>query len=522
MKLPASLALGAASLAMVLVVACGRGVVIDDSHSTISWDGPWRLEATASPPEGGIVTVEPLEAEYDAVTAVTLTATASTGYRFLGWQGDLEGADNPAALLVDDDRSVTAIFARRTWTIAVYMSADNELEAGALEDLNELEAGGAEAAGIEVLVLLDRAPGHDTSEGDWTGTRLYRVRDDPDGLDRAVASERLASEELGLELQADAELDLGDPAVLGGFLRHVRSSWPAEHLALVIWGHGTGWRSAARAPERGSRASGIRVAGIDDTSASDPLYTSELASALKGEGIEVLGLDVCHGAMVEIAYELVGRASVLVASQDVTASEGWAYQRFLELLASSDRSRDAFVGAAVDAYAEAYATTAGSTISAVDLGAVDAVNQALNELSDSLHDAVSGAADRGALRDLLFDGVEDFYVTPGDLDLDLADLAREVRETFDWADVEAAALESAVSAAVLREWHHEQGNPRASGLAVHYVPLDASGLPVVHDDAYIRGRAVAAPLAFVADSSWVPDFDGETGLLYRLWYEVLD
>ena len=48
------------------------------------------------------------------------------------------------------------------------------------------------------------------------------------------------------------------------------------------------------------------------------------------------------------------------------------------------------------------------------------------------------------------------------------------------------------------------------------------GTPTAHSDAYVRGRAVPSPLAFVAASAWVPDPDHGGGLLYRLWYELLD
>jgi hypothetical protein len=510
------LALCVASLAL-LCASCG-GVVVDDTHSTISYDGPWSLVCAASPSEGGAVTAEPLRDQYAEVTTVTVTALAASGYRFLGWRGDLSGTQNPAALLVNTDRSVTAVFARRSWTIVVYMSADNELEANALQDMNELEAGGAEAAGITVLALLDRAPAHDTSDGDWTDTRLYRVRDDANGLDATIVSERLASPELGLASDAATELDMGNPSTLTALLAFAARSFPAEHLALVIWGHGTGWRLGRSDAGPRRPLSGVRVAGFDDSSAGDPLYTAEIAAAMAGSGVEVLGLDVCLGAMLETAYELRECAQILVASEDVTSPDGWEYHGLLQRLAAGDLSRDAFVAAAVDAYAEQYATTAGSTISALDLGRIGAVNESLNAFSDALWAAVSGDADRLGLRQLLFSGVEDFYVTPGDLNLDLVDLADVVKGAYDWADAEADALKAAVAASVLREWHHEQENPRAAGLAVHYVPLDALGMPVAHDEAYIRGRTVSSPLAFVSDSTWVPNLDGKTGLLYRLWY----
>ena len=42
--------------------------------------------------------------------AVELTAVADAGWQFSGWSGDLTGADNPATITMDGDKSVAAIF----------------------------------------------------------------------------------------------------------------------------------------------------------------------------------------------------------------------------------------------------------------------------------------------------------------------------------------------------------------------------------------------------------------------------
>ena len=45
------------------------------------------------------------------------------------------------------------------WLIVLYMSADNDLEAQAIEDINELEGVDLAGSGITVLVLIDRIAG---------------------------------------------------------------------------------------------------------------------------------------------------------------------------------------------------------------------------------------------------------------------------------------------------------------------------------------------------------------------------
>ena len=59
----------------------------------------------------GTVARTPNQAQYSAGTVVTLTATPSAGWTFSGWSGDLTGSTNPAAITMDNSKTVTATFA---------------------------------------------------------------------------------------------------------------------------------------------------------------------------------------------------------------------------------------------------------------------------------------------------------------------------------------------------------------------------------------------------------------------------
>src|SRR5690554_820140 len=52
--------------------------------------------------------------EYEAGTRVMLTAKPADGWAFFHWGGDLTGNDNPAAVTMDADKSVTAVFVEPT------------------------------------------------------------------------------------------------------------------------------------------------------------------------------------------------------------------------------------------------------------------------------------------------------------------------------------------------------------------------------------------------------------------------
>ena len=80
----------------------------------------YDLDLTIDPSSGGSVGVNPSPncdgARYSAGTQVALTAHAAPGYSFSWWSGDIGGSNNPRALTMDGDRSITAHFARASRT----------------------------------------------------------------------------------------------------------------------------------------------------------------------------------------------------------------------------------------------------------------------------------------------------------------------------------------------------------------------------------------------------------------------
>jgi len=68
----------------------------------------YTLTVTAT---NGTVTRTPNQSSYAAGTSVTLQATPNSGYTFTGWSGALAGTANPATLVMNSNKSVTANFA---------------------------------------------------------------------------------------------------------------------------------------------------------------------------------------------------------------------------------------------------------------------------------------------------------------------------------------------------------------------------------------------------------------------------
>lgn len=70
--------------------------------------GPWVLTTTVN--GSGTITKSPNAADYADGASVELTAVPTAGWSFSGWSGALSGSTNPATLVMDGDKAVTATF----------------------------------------------------------------------------------------------------------------------------------------------------------------------------------------------------------------------------------------------------------------------------------------------------------------------------------------------------------------------------------------------------------------------------
>jgi regulation of enolase protein 1 (concanavalin A-like superfamily) len=95
----------------------------DDLKVVYLETGPFTLTLNSS--GGGAVSADPALAEYGRDAVVTLSATPEAGWQFDGWSGDLSGDDNPATLIMNGNKQVTALFsAVPTYTVSTNVSGD--------------------------------------------------------------------------------------------------------------------------------------------------------------------------------------------------------------------------------------------------------------------------------------------------------------------------------------------------------------------------------------------------------------
>ena len=298
----------------------------------------------------------------------------------------------------------------------VYMGGDNGSTLSSLEGAGEADLAEMKQIGstdhLNVVVQYDRMSDH--------RTRRYRIT-------RGGALVRDQVADLG-------ETNTGDPQVLRNFISWAVTTYPADHYALVLWNHGSGWkedniyalgkslklgqealtsRQARRfAQRRASRAffnttmarlleqlSPTRAVLFDDSS-RDFLDNAELTNVLAfaagviGAKLDLLGMDACLMSMLEVAYQCRRSVNVFVGSEETEPAAGWPYQRVLGLLSKNAEQEASALGTAVvSEYVASYETapvTEVVTQAALDLRRADAAATALDGLAVAL---MAGLAD---------------------------------------------------------------------------------------------------------------------------------
>ena len=306
---------------------------------------------------------------------------------------------------------------RAQWTILAYLAADNDLEGAAIADIKEMERVGSRPGQVEIVVQVDRGASDDRPNGDWHTARRYYVT-------RGRSRRRITS-----TLLADlGDVNTGDPRVLEDFLAFGVRAYPAERYALIIWNHGSG----VYVPEEMLAVSGARSHGgvggapdimplqphtpfpamsepmprldplgfglaYDDRS-GDCLDTRELERVLAtghrllGRKIDLVGMDACLMAMLEIAWQIRDHARVLVASEEIEPGTGWPYAAILrDLIARPSMSPAELATTIVRRYAASYRWPGhGVTQSAIDLSRLDELADAVDRLARVLLAALPG------------------------------------------------------------------------------------------------------------------------------------
>ncbi len=125
----------------------------------------YTLNVNINPTGAGRVTLNPVGGVYPENTEVTLTAIPSSGYEFAGWSGDITSYSNPYVLVMNSNKTVTANFTQKTYTISTSVYPPN---AGTV---NLSPSGGSYTAGTEVQLTAVPSSGYTFFM--WLDTDMY-------------------------------------------------------------------------------------------------------------------------------------------------------------------------------------------------------------------------------------------------------------------------------------------------------------------------------------------------------------
>lgn len=307
------------------------------------------------------------------------------------------------------------------WTVMVYMAGDNNLEPYIPSDIETELAPAGSNADIQVVALADRIPGYDNSAGNWDGTLIFHVTK---GMQPIPSN---AAVNLG-------EKNTGDPQTLVDFVSWAKANYPADHYALVFWGHGWSWRP------------GFTM--LDQTS-NDTLGPDEIATAIPSLGfMDVVAYDGCNMGSIEVEALWKNHAQAIAHSEEFVGANGLEYEKVIPALQANPQI-------SADELASLFSQSAQGnkekTWSAVTLdGRWDTLKTAVDEWAVAL---MNGLPTYRKAYDQAFNLARSFDQDPASKDLYDAAVEIKARVKDPIIQGKSQAVMDAISAAVLDEWH---------------------------------------------------------------------
>lgn len=440
------------------VVVAGTGNIVLTADGGVDTRTIGITDTSQVTVNNGTLTINPTAAlAADTHYAVTLDAGAITDLAGNAYAG----ITDPQAL----DFYTAAGSATDAWTIMIYIAGDNNLETFGIADINEMEQANL-PDNVNVVFLFDRTGGYDTTNGNWTDTRVGAVI--YDGTNSAISS----------SLTSWGEMDTGSGATLTQFLDWGTTNYTANHYGLVVWDHGSGLDGVAW-----------------DNTSGDNLSLSELRGAITQSTIghlDFVGFDACLQAMTEQVFHLRAATDVVIASEELVPGPGWAYDRWLGSLGSNPgMTTTELASAIVTSYGDEYAGQSGITLSATSTAALGNLETSLDAFVAAALALPATSADWTAMRTEA--SLSHFY--PSDDATyryrDLGDFMQGVASHVSNSALSAAAgdVVTALDAAVVAQTGSVAD---ATGLSI-YLPYDTQS---------VRSDYTAANFTFLSQVAW--------------------
>lgn len=403
----------------------------------------------------------------------------------------------------------------REWTILIYMSADNNLEAAAMSDIWEMETSSLDTQKVTVLFLVDRSSAFDTSNGNWSGGRLYELKTGRKNNDYSIISNQKCCSNLSLEIGTETEIDMSSRYTLQEILKYTKANYPAEHTGLIIWGHGSGWRSDNAVEE----SKGFSHDGTSGKSMSLIDLHKAISEGCENRKLDFVGFDTCFGGEMEVFFELKDIAEYAIGSEGLVLESGWNYKLLFDLFNISERKTVLdFCNCVKNQFMKQFENQIDASICFINL---NKMNDFFN-LFDSAMAQVSECIVNSRIRDEIINGIVnevDLCSTGIEGDDVYADILSLMNYVGKFQQNGNQIMESIIELCIDIKKNSWSVNENKVGIGVYFATLGAGGLYFTsHPSYYIRGKSDNQILFVQKSGGYVPQKNKTGSFLDKLFY----
>ncbi|MFH0898888.1 MAG: clostripain-related cysteine peptidase [bacterium] len=255
------------------------------------------------------------------------------------------------------------------WTVLNYIEADNNVFQYGLQNIRTMQRVGSTEE-VTVLTQLDVPNSNETLR--------YKLSKG------GICQDDTLPQEMGI----NPETELSQSIIWA------QTKYPSDRFMLILWNHGNGildepaeqkkkqWEKRKRI----SHTRGILYDFSNNTFLDNQGLDRALSNVVaqnNGKKIDVIGMDACLMAMIEVGYQIKDYARFFVASQNVEDVPGWGYHSFLSELTQNPTIRPkALAQAAVNAFETINLYNSNFTQSAVNLNKLDPLKNDVNTIVD--------------------------------------------------------------------------------------------------------------------------------------------
>lgn len=255
--------------------------------------------------------------------------------------------------------SIQLVYAQADWTILNYIEGNNNIGGYGLNNVKSMQKAGSTNK-INIIVQLNEVHAKKT----WR----FQV------AQGGIKNDASLAQPMGI----NPEKELYESVAWS------HTAYPSAKFMLNLWNHGNGILDEPKGyskPHRGILYDYAHHTYLNNQQMERVLHA--IHYDILGKKIDLLGMDACLMAMIEICFQVQDHAEILVASENVEPAPGWDYATFLRHLTQSSTivTPPQLATMIINSYKKFTAYRGNEfTLSAINLNDINAVVENLNHI----------------------------------------------------------------------------------------------------------------------------------------------